>query len=621
MNPRLVALAGPVEGRTFHLHSSPFTLGRNAANDLQLTSPEVSRHHCELRTEDDGRYRIVDLGSRHGVLVNNRPVRDQPLSHSDVLTVGGSVLLFLLDAPSTSIPARTAEGSGAAGGTTVARRPTEVLYLDGGQVDAALPSEARVARDLHALLRVAADLQGPQSPRSLADRVLAAVLEVVPAGRVDLLLREPGVEALTQLASASGVDPNGPGAEVEGLAPDAAVLRQVRAERTGLLRRFDDGRTMVCSPLLDHDGELLGAVHAGGASIPLDERHLDLMGAIAAIASLAFQTAFHLRRLERENERLKAQQLEHDIVGESPPIRRLLDLVARVARADSTVLVRGESGTGKELTAQAIHRSSPRAGGPFVAVNCATLSPTLLQSELFGHEKGAFTGAIARRIGKLEAAEGGTLFLDEVGEIAPEIQAQLLRVLQERCFERVGGTRPIRADLRVIAATNRDLEAAIHNGSFRSDLYYRLKVITLETPPLRQRRGDIPLLAAHFLTVHGRRLGRRGVALSAAARRSLAAYDWPGNVRELGNAIERALVLGDGDTLGPADLPDEVALGGGEIPGELHAAIVETKSKLILRTFRDTGGDYAATAEHLGVHVNSLHRMIARLGLKGRLKE
>jgi len=322
--------------------------------------------------------------------------------------------------------------------------------------------------------------------------------------------------------------------------------------------------------------------------------------------------------LEEERNRLEAS-IDVDMVGESPRMREIWRLLTRVAATDSTVLLRGESGTGKELAARALHRNSRRAGRPFVAINCATLSPTLLESELFGHEKGAFTGAIERKTGKFEVADTGTLFLDEVGEIPRSLQAKLLRVLQEREIVRVGGTRPIRADVRVVAATNRDLEAAIREGSFREDLYYRLKVITLETPALRHRPEDIPLLASHFAAVHGRRLGRRTVGISPEARHCLATYPWPGNVRELGNVIERALVLGEADVILPEDLPDEVVEGAAPLAGELHAARLEHKKKLILAAWREAGEDYTAAAARLGVHVNSLHRMIRQLGLKSQL--
>ena len=633
LNPRLVVLSGPAEGQTFQLRAERFGIGRQADNDLQLTSLAVSRHHCELRRQEAGRFTVVDLDSRHGVFVNGRPVGQRLLEHSDLLTIGGSVLLFLLDDVTGSSPALAVPDAGLpfVAGSTVARRPTEILYFDRARIDAALPVQARIGRDLNALLQVSTSLQGPLSVADLGERLLAAVLDVVPAQRAAVLLREAGVEPLALAASRQR-----DGRSSSGVAVSRTVLDQVLRDKVGLLceRPPDEAQpasmagvgALLCAPLLGRDGEALGVLYgelpAGAGSF--DERHLELLAAVAGIASLAYQNALHLRWLESENQRLQRHQLAHDMVGESPPMRQLLELIARVARSDTTVLLRGESGTGKELAAQAIHRSSSRAAKPFVAINCATLSPTLLESELFGHEKGAFTGAVQRQVGKLEVAQGGSLFLDEVGEIPPPLQAKLLRVLQEREFERVGGTRPIRADVRLVAATNRDLEAAIRDGSFRGDLYYRLNVITLELPPLRQRREDIPLLANHFVAVHSRRLGRRVLGISPPARRCLLGYSWPGNIRELGNVIERALVLGETDVIQPEDLPDEVVQGAAretpeDLPSGFQAALVDFKKGLILKAWRQAGGDYAATADLLGVHVNSLHRMIRQLGIKDEL--
>ncbi|MEM8961531.1 MAG: sigma-54-dependent Fis family transcriptional regulator [Acidobacteriota bacterium] len=489
------------------------------------------------------------------------------------------------------------------------REPTDFFYSDATRVAAALPQQLRIARDLNVLLRVSTELQGLRSLEELGERVVRAVAETVDAQRVSMLARDSGIETLTEVATAS---------DSGEWTPQDTVLDQVVTERVGLLWEGGD-LSVVCTPVVGHDGVV--AVLYGESDTPtsFDNQDLELFGGMTGIASLALEGVEHVRWLERENQRLRAQQLEHDLVGESPGIRRLLDLVGRVARADTTVLIRGESGTGKELVARAIHRSSARGDGPFVAINCATLSETLLESELFGHEKGSFTGAIQRQVGKLEAASGGTLFLDEVGEIPAGLQAKLLRVLQERQFERIGGTRPIHADVRVVAATNRDLENAVQDGSFRDDLYFRLKVIQLDVPALRHRRGDIPLLTRHFLALHGRRLGRRGVTVSPATRRCLVGYGWPGNVRELGNVVERALVLGETDVIHPADLPGEVVDGAEEPVGQLQEAVVEAKKSAVLRAYRDTGGDYSAAADVLGIHVNSLHRMIARLGLKDRL--
>jgi Nif-specific regulatory protein len=248
---------------------------------------------------------------------------------------------------------------------------------------------------------------------------------------------------------------------------------------------------------------------------------------------------------------------------------------------------------------------------------------TLLESDLFGHERGAFTGALAQKKGKLEVADGGTVFLDEVGELAPPIQAKLLRVLQEREFERVGGTRAIKVDVRVVAATNKDLEAAVRAGSFRQDLFYRLNVVSLRMPPLRERREDISLLAAYFVSKYGSRVKRRVIGLSDDARGALLAYDWPGNVRELENAIERAVVLGSGDLVRLEDLPEPVLDSSSRevpAPDDYYAAVKEAKRQLILKTLDDVDGSYTAAAKRLGMHVNYLHRLVRNLGLRPRAK-
>ncbi len=310
--------------------------------------------------------------------------------------------------------------------------------------------------------------------------------------------------------------------------------------------------------------------------------------------------------------------IAHGLVGESPAMKRLLDFIDRVAGVDSTVLLRGESGTGKELAAGALHRASPRVDGPFVEVNCATLSETLLESELFGHERGAFTGAVGRKIGRFEAAHGGTLFLDEVGEVPTSLQARLLRALQERRFERVGGTRAIEVDVRVIAATNRDLEAAIRDGTFREDLFYRLNVLQYELPPLRERREDVQLLARHFVRRQGERLHRPGVGIDPAVLRALAAYDWPGNVRQLSNTVERALVLGDGEMIRPEDLPDEMLTDlDDELPlSDYQTAINETKRRLLATALAEADGNAAEAGRRLGLHPNSFRRLMRQLGLR-----
>ncbi len=300
------------------------------------------------------------------------------------------------------------------------------------------------------------------------------------------------------------------------------------------------------------------------------------------------------------------------VAGKSPKMRQLFTLVDKVAGSDVTVLIRGESGTGKELVAEAIHRRSPRTGGPLVAVNCAALTETLLESELFGHEKGAFTGAIKRTLGRFELAQGGTIFLDEIGDVTAALQAKLLRVLQEKTFVRVGGTETISANVRMIAATNRDLEKAIHDGHFREDLYYRLSVFPILVPPLREHREDIPELVEFFLRKRGRQLED----IDRAAVDQLMDYHWPGNVRELENVIERAVILAAGERIEVSHLPlFSASMGSAALSrDELNLEKLERQS--ILQALQKSGGNKAEAARLLGITRRALYSRMERLGLR-----
>jgi Nif-specific regulatory protein len=329
-----------------------------------------------------------------------------------------------------------------------------------------------------------------------------------------------------------------------------------------------------------------------------------------------------IERLKSENKHLRAElHSGHRMIGDSDAIRRVLEIISRVAARDSTVLIVGESGTGKELVAREIHNRSVCATGPFVAVNCATLSESLLESDLFGHEKGAFTGAITQKKGKFEFADGGTIFLDELGEMPPQVQAKLLRVLQEGEFERVGGIRSIRSNVRVIAATNRDLKQALKSGGFREDLYYRLNVVQLTVPPLRERRDDILLLANYFISKHSEKCKRVVTGLSDAARSCLLQYDWPGNVRELENAIEHAIVLGSSEHVEVEDLPDQVMGTAVSLENQssidYQSLVQNAKRQILLNAIESTNGNYSAAARLLGIHPKNLHRLIRSAGLRG----
>jgi len=609
-------------------------------NGLQLRDLAVSRQHCVV-TLDGERCILRDLDSRHGTFVNGVPIRERVLASGDLINIGSSLLLYRDEEESAEATGGLLDASGYVAASTV-HWPPGAPQLEPAALAAAIPAEARegrAERDLAALLQAAEDLHALRSTETLARRLLELVFAISPAGRAAVLLLDPEGEPEAAFAR----DRQGP---AEPFPVSRTILSQVAGERLALLASdvvHTPGLGTAASVLAERLSSLLAVpLHASGgsggstvvgllyadtrdAAAPFDPGHLALLAAACRMAALALDTVRRFEWQEAERRRLEAA-LGQDLVGESPRMQEVYRLLVRAAATPSTVLLRGESGTGKELAARTLHDRSPRAGRPFVAINCATLSDTLLESELFGHERGAFTGALERKIGKLEVADSGTVFLDELGEIKPSLQAKLLRFLQEREFERVGGTRPIKVDVRVVAATHRDLEQAIREGDFRADLYYRLAVIPLTLPALRDRREDIPLLASHFAARFSRELGRPVAGFSPSARALLERYSWPGNVRELKNAVERAVALGEGELIVPADLPEailETAAGAGKTEAvglpEFHAAVNEFKKNLIVDAVREAHGNVSAAARALGLQANYLHRLITNLELRAAL--
>jgi len=492
----------------------------------------------------------------------------------------------------------------------------------------------RVASDLSALLKIATGIGGIRDQDSLQWQLLGMIFDLVPAERGAVLL----FDRTGEFSSAVAWDRvRGPGHPVR---VSRTVVQRVRRDRVGVVVNDVSGdevfkqiqtlaelkvSSLLCVPLVVAGGAV-GAIYldSQAPSEHFDDRHLQVMTAVAGIASIALDNVRQWQQLRQENQELRAEvNLEHEMIGASPRMKSVFNFIRRVAPTDSTVLIEGESGTGKELVARALHRNSPRSERPFVAINCAAITETLLESELFGHEKGAFTGAVSQKKGKMEAAEGGTLFLDEVSELAPSLQAKLLRVLQEREFERVGGTRSIKLDIRLIAASNRLLLEAVQGGTFRKDLYYRLNVVAVTMPPLRERREDISSLADHFIAKASRKCKARMKPLSAEARSYLINYDWPGNVRELENAIERALVLGSTESILPDDLPEALLEAGSpatESSAKYHGGIREVKKQLVLEALQQADNNYIAAAKALGMHPNSLLRLIRTLGLKAAVR-
>ena len=636
MRPRLLVLSGPLKDSTIPLSEGEITIGREASNGIAVVDPSVSRKHC-LLSGQDGRFLVRDLDSRNGTLVNGAAVDEQGLQHGDEIAAGDSSFLFLLqDEDVTAAASRVEFEDAQATAETTIIHPRDVVYLQPDRLLRELPATSRVARNLNALLKISRIVHAIRDLNDLQGQLLDLIFEVVPAGRGAILLadreghefnsmfarmRQAGQSQLVKVSRTVARQVLEQGIAMLGSdVPSSSELREVESLAASQVR------SLLCVPLTVFQ-RVIGCIYLDSDSLSnrLNEEHLQLVTAIAGISAVALENARRLHWLEQENERLTVEiTQERSLVGEGARMKEVYQFLKRVAATDSTVLIEGESGTGKELAARALHRNSPRFGKPFVAINCSAIPETLLESDLFGHERGAFTGAASLKKGRLEIADGGVVFLDEVGELAPPLQVKLLRVLQEREFERVGGTHPIKVDIRLIAATNSNLEQAIREGRFRQDLYFRLAVLKITMPTLRDRSEDIPLLVRHFVQKHAKRCKVKPRPVSREALACLVNYDWPGNVRELENAIERALVLGSTEMILPEDLPESLL----ERPStpemteaKYHAAVKELKRRLILDAVEQTRGSYADAARILGVHPNYLHRLIRNLELKEVLKD
>ena len=617
INPRLLAISGFPKEAVRVVKDAPLILGRDPSNQVEVSNPAVSRKHCSVSEVSAGVFEIADLDSRHGTFVNERQVSRKTLQHGDRIRIGGSEFVFL-----------TAPEDDAALLTSRPGRDTATAELKTMSLDpCGLPTDeswiGRMARDLAAFFKIANVINSTRDVQALECDLLELICEVIPAAQAAILLEpnpndEPGPSCIW----------NRKGLAMERIVIREELVRQATWERCAVVAAALAANTaaehVLCVPLVAVE-RTLGVIYlsAPASSPPFGEDHAYFVSSISRIAAVTLESLLKLDSLRAENQRLRAEvEAEETLIGESRPMRGVSEFIARVAKGDSTVLIRGESGTGKELVARAIHANSVRASQPFIAINCAAIPEALLESELFGHEKGAFTGAVGTRKGKLEAAEDGTLFLDEIGEMAPLLQAKLLRVLQQREFERVGGTRLLPFNARVLAATNKNLEQAIKTAEFRQDLYYRLNVVSVALPPLREHREDIPLLALYFANKYTAKCKRAFKGIAAEARSLLMQYSWPGNVRELENAIEHAIVLGLTDEILPEDLPnallEEQSSGLGA--ARYHNTLNQTKKQLVLAALDETKGSHVEAARLLGIHPKYLHRLIRNLNLKSDVK-
>jgi transcriptional regulator with GAF, ATPase, and Fis domain/pSer/pThr/pTyr-binding forkhead associated (FHA) protein len=641
-----------------------YTLGRAPTNRIVVKDERCSREHAEIYFADH-RWHLRDLGSTNGTRLNgDRVEQESTLAAGDEIHLAGTDLLFVEQMEQLpDLPERPR----AEEGMSIKKRLGQTRFLtpvppDGTAADGKTSEEAltpapggasgrhSLSRDLSLLYRLALDMGSATTYEDLAQVVLDGLLEAIPA-EVGAILTVPRPADESGRAGAPLPARPGRGTELEVtyhrhrdpsihsysrvsdyvsnevLASREAILAENVARDRFLRKReslSDLGATsLICAPILFGD-RVLGLIHlyCTDPHKALDAEDLEFAVAVARQLGNVIHQMQRQASLSAENQSLRDQlRVESELIGTSPPMRDIESQIGRVAGTNATVLVRGESGSGKELVARAIHYSSMRKDGPFVCLNCAALTETLLESELFGHEKGAFTGATDKKIGKFEAADHGTIFLDEIGEMNPGTQAKFLRVLEGHPFERVGGNVPIRVDVRVVAATNQPLEEAVRGGTFRKDLFFRLQVVEIRVPSLRQRKSDVPLLAEHFLKRFVRETGRKIRGFTPAALKKMEEYHWPGNVRELRNVVERAVALGTGPTLDAGDVWLSSLEGSGvvaplAVPEYEAVSLEEIEKRHILRTLEHTDWNKSAAASILDIERSTLDRKITKYELK-----
>ena len=638
------------------------TIGRAPSSHIVLKDDRCSRNHVEVFFTG-GQWVLRDLDSRNGTMIGNQRITsDHILRPGDIIRIGRSQLIFvhtLADAFSDSssiVRSGTIRDSVATvaeeaesvldefSPATITHRKGQTRFLEPGEVEES--GVSKIGRAAAKLCRLAFELAKSPDVASVAQLALDGLAQgtQTDAGAVMLLPDEyegpPKADALEAVASRSSSShryhrlPHTLADTVmrEG---EAVLARNVMGDST-LGSRDSQGEirtnSVICAPIR-RGGNILGLIHLYSIDpnrVP-DPDDLEFTLAVADTVAVALenlkrreQLAVNLTQVRTENVQLRERLgVQNQMIGKSAVVRQVAEEIARAASSNATVLIRGESGVGKELVARGIHYSSPRRENVFVCLNCAALAAELLASELFGHERGAFTGATERKIGKFEAAHRGTIMLDEIGEMSPGLQAKFLRVLEGHPFERVGGSKPISVDVRVIAATNRDLEKAVVEGLFRRDLYFRLRVLEIVVPALRKRPEDIPLLADFFLRKFNAETGRKIAGFTDQAKEKLITYLWPGNIRELKNVVERAVVLCRGQQIDEGDLLlTKLATAGDTAESEaacdefLPASLEDIERRYILATLNHTSWNKSRTASILGIERSTLDRKIRRYGLE-----
>lgn len=626
-------------------------IGRASSNEIVIRSEQASRQHARITWTNSG-WELEDLGSRNGTFLNGQRLTESILlGDADVIEVGGFAINFTQRIEGgLGQPVLATDSSAQAtddqitlemdiDSITDRRRHSSYLYdRTGSNASSAGSVPGQASRSLLQLAFALARCEGMQQG---VEAVLDCLTNHIALDTAGIYVWKGNVVA-SQAVEIPLAGTRQTGSRSYRRPPEALIASVAKQDGQAVLARnvMGDGQiatensrgemdveSVIVAPARDHDGRLRGMMHLTTTSgtTPLGAADLEFAVAACEIFGESLWNLADRRRLSKSLRQSQKQIKELQqrlgdkvrIVGQSDSIGEVVQQIGLAAPTNATVLVRGESGVGKELVAAALHHASERKDGPLICLNCAALSPTLLESELFGHEKGAFTGATERKRGKFEAADGGTLMLDEIGEMSPEIQAKFLRVLEGHPFERVGGHEPIRVDVRVVAATNRDLQAMVREGKFRQDLYYRLHVVEMLVPPLRSRGKDCLHLAAYFLDQFNREMGRKIEGFTDAAKKRLLQYSWPGNIRELKNVIERAVVLNTKSHIDVDDLSLTPAIEAGRTDGAAandpaEMTLAELERIHIERVLRFTEGNKSRAAAILGIERSTLDRKLKR---------
>lgn len=610
------------KAKAFELTKSVTTIGRRSSHDVYLMDIGVSRDHAEIKALEDGGYEIHDLGAKQPTRVNGKIISSHRLRDGDEIMLGDSVMIFssgetcdVEHVEFLNIEDMTLDTMEVA---SLDAKKTEIFSLK----DLELVSLQKDHQRLMILYEFgqAANYQ-LEDPSRLQEEILSAAFKALDAERGFIALVDADTGELTCELVQDNTSDHAP----EKLEVSRTIIHKVLKEGISILtvnalkdRQFREVksvqeyniRSALCAPLFFR-GEVIGVIYLDNrASVgSFSEDDLAFLTALCHQAGIAMGNANLYRQVVQENVILgDALKPKFQILGDSEGMKKVLTTMKKAAPSNVTVLIQGETGTGKELVAQAIHTLSPRKECPFITVNCAAIPRELIESELFGHEKGAFTGAISSREGKFQMAHSGTIFLDEIGDMSLETQAKVLRVLEEKELERVGGSKTIKVDVRIIAATNKDLKKAVEEGRFREDLYYRLDVVSMTLPPLRERLKDIIPLAEFFMA-------GRTKKISSKAKEFLKSYDWPGNVRELKNTIERAVVLGDGEIIQPEDLPHNFRKGGEVIPPPLDS-LEHIEEDHIARVLRHANWNKSEAVRILGITRQTLDNKIKKYEIK-----